>query len=191
MVLVPVAPALRSPFSHRPTRVVTMPLIPPNSLGFSTSTLLVDSLNVNQYGCGGKRHTSMGASLHLFFPNTVGPNSFHPSRHVLRCRTVNFYGTIPGGTSFAIPQGSLSTDNDTGTGFNWTASIAGATNVLLVANDDRGIGSGGSAEFTIAYASNNSCLNNNSPSSTAGNPAGGSYPTSTSESWSDGSGSHS
>jgi hypothetical protein len=38
-------------------------LTPPNSLGFSTSTLLVGSLNVNQYGCGGKRLSSMGASL--------------------------------------------------------------------------------------------------------------------------------
>jgi hypothetical protein len=123
------------------------------------------------------------------FPNSVRPNSFHPSRHVPPCRTVNFYGTIPGGTSFAIPQGSLSSNNGTGTGFNWTVGIAGGTNVLLIANDDRGIGSGGSAGFTIAYAADNSCLNNNSPSSTAGNPAGGSYPTSTNEPSSNGSGS--
>jgi hypothetical protein len=106
--------------------------------------------------------------------------------------TVSFYGTIPGGTSFAIPQGSLSSNTDTGTGFNWTVDIAGGTNVLLVANDDRGTGSGGSAGNVIAYSSNNSCLNNNSPSSTAGNPAGGSYPTSTSDSSNNnGSGSHS
>ena len=66
-VLVPAGPALRSPFSNRLTRVVTIPLTPPNSLGFSTCSLLVDSLNVNQYGCGGKLLMSMGASLHQSF----------------------------------------------------------------------------------------------------------------------------
>jgi len=33
----------------------------------------------------------------------------------------------------------------------------------------------------MAYSENNTCLNNNSPSSTPGSPAGGSYPTSTSD----------
>ncbi|KAF8493416.1 hypothetical protein F5888DRAFT_820424 [Russula emetica] len=122
------------------------------------------------------------------FPNSVRPKNFHPSRHAPPCRTVNFYGTIPGGTSFTIPQGSLSTNNDTGTGFNWTVDIVGETDILLVGNDDGGIGSGGSVEYTIANTVNNSCLNNNSPSFTAGNPAGGGYSTSTSE---HGSGSHS
>jgi hypothetical protein len=188
--MVPVAPALRSPFSNRPTRVVTIRPTPPNSLGSSTSSLLVDSLNVNQYGCGGKLLMSMGASLHQFFLIRCRLTVF--IHHVPPCRTVSFYGTIPGGTSFAIPQGSLSSNTDTGTGFNWTVDIAGGTNVLLVANDDRGTGSGGSAGNVIAYSSNNSCLNNNSPSSTAGNPAGGSYPTSTSDSSNNnGSGSHS
>jgi hypothetical protein len=118
------------------------------------------------------------------------PNSFCPSRHVLPCRTVSFYGVIPGGTPFLIPQAPLSTTSDTGTGFNWTVDITGGTNVLLIGNDDRGIGSGGSALFTVAYWTNNSCVNGNSPSSTAGSPAGGSYPTSTSES-STGNGGHS
>jgi hypothetical protein len=95
--------------------------------------------------------------------------------------TVNFYGTIPGGTSFVIPQGSLSSNNNTGTGFNWTVDITGGTNVLLIGSDDRGIGSGGSAAFIISYATNSSCLSSSSPSSTAGNPAGGSYPTSTNQ----------
>lgn len=108
-------------------------------------------------------------------------NSFRPSRRVPPCRTANFYGTIPGGTSFSIPQGALSTNNDTGTGFNWTADITGGTNVLLIGSDGRGMGSGGSAGFTVSYSTNGSCLSGSSPSSTAGNPAGGSYPTSTSE----------
>jgi hypothetical protein len=137
---------------------------------------------VNQRGCGGKRLWSMGASLHRSFVIRCGLTVFihHDagSCTVLSCRTVNFYGTIPGGTSFAIPQGSLSTTNATGTGFNWTVDIAGGTNVLLIGNDDRGIGAGGVAAVTIAESMDSSCLNNNSPSSTAGNPAGGSYPTS-------------
>jgi len=95
-------------------------------------------------------------------------------------RTVNFYGAIPGGTSFTVPQDSLSTNNSTGTGFDWTVDITGGTNVLLIGNDGRGIGSGGSAPFTISYSGNNNCLKSTSPSSTAGSPAGGSYPTSTS-----------
>ncbi|KAH9171382.1 hypothetical protein EDB89DRAFT_2243560 [Lactarius sanguifluus] len=105
--------------------------------------------------------------------------------------TVNFYGVIPGGNSFNIPQGSLSTNTDTGTGFNWTVDITGGTNIFVVAGDDRGIGSGGSAPFTVAYSANSSCLSSNSPSSTAGSPAGGSYPTSTSSSPSGSSGGHS
>jgi hypothetical protein len=158
------------------------------TLGSSTSSLLVDSLNVNQYGCGGgKRLSSMGASLHQYFLIWCGLKIFI-HHDTPSCRTVNFYGTIPGGTSFTIPQGSLSTNNDTGTGFNWTVDIVGETDILLVGNDDGGIGSGGSVEYTIANTVNNSCLNNNSPSSTAGNPSGGSYFTSTSE---HGSGSHS
>jgi hypothetical protein len=192
MVLVPGAPALRSPFSNRPTRVVTVPLSPPKSLGFSTSSLQVGSLNVNQYGCGGMRLSSMGASRRQSFLIWCGLTVFiHPSRHVPPCRTVNFYGAIPGGTSFAIPQGSLSSNNVTGTGFNWTADIAGGTDVLLVGNDNGGIASGGYVKYTIANSVNNSCLNNNSPSSTAGSPAGGSYPTGTGEPSSNGSGSHS
>ena len=61
------APALRSLFSNRPTQVVTMSLGRPNLIGFSASSLLVDSLNVNQYGCGGRQLMSMGASPHQPF----------------------------------------------------------------------------------------------------------------------------
>lgn len=186
-VLVPVALALQSPFFNHPTRVVTVPLTPFITLGISP---LLNSLNVNQYGCGGMRLWSMGASLHRSFIIRCGLTGFIvPPR-----RTVDFYGTIPGGASFAIPQGPLSSDSSTGTGFNWTVNIEGGTDVVLIGNDDGGIGSGGSAGFTIGYSNDNSCLNNNSPSSTAGNPAGGSYyPTGTSESSSStasGSGTH-
>ena len=64
VVLARVVPARRSPFSHRPTQVVTMPLSLRKSLGISTSILLADSLNANRFACGGNRLMSMGASLH-------------------------------------------------------------------------------------------------------------------------------
>ena len=110
--------------------------------------------------------------------------------HITACSTVNFYGVIPGGDSFNIPQGSLSSDNN-GIGFSWIVDITGGTNTFVVAGDDRGIGAGGSAAFIVAYSSNSSCLSGTSPSSTAGSPAGGSYPTSTSGSSTGGSGGHS
>ncbi|KAH9074156.1 hypothetical protein EDB83DRAFT_2312513 [Lactarius deliciosus] len=56
--------------------------------------------------------------------------------------TVNFYGVIPGGNSFNMPQGPLSTNNVTGTGFSWTVDISSGTNILIIGGDDRGIGSG-------------------------------------------------
>ena len=97
-------------------------------------------------------------------------------------RTVKLRGVIPGGNSFDIPQAPLSTNNVTGTGFDWIADVRGGTDILIVGGDDRGVGSGGVAPFTVAYSANSSCLNSNSPSSTAGSPAGGSYPTSFSDS---------
>lgn len=100
--------------------------------------------------------------------------------------TVNFLGTIPGGTSFAVPPGSLSSVTGFGTGFNWTVDIAGGTNIILLGNDQGGIGIGGYSSVTIANTLDETCLNKNSPSSTAGSPAGGVYPTSTQS----GNGSH-
>ncbi|KAH9003379.1 hypothetical protein EDB86DRAFT_2354083 [Lactarius hatsudake] len=104
---------------------------------------------------------------------------------------VNFYGVIPGGNSFKIPQGPLSTDTDTRTGFNWTVDITSGTNILIIGGDDRGIGSAGVTPFTVDPSGNTSCLDSTSPSSTAGSPAGGSYPTSTSGSSNGSSGGHS
>src|SRR5216684_2982815 len=63
-VLVPVAPAIRSLFSHRLTRVATVHLCPDN-LGFFTPCLL-DLLNVIQYSCIGIQLSSMGMSLSIF-----------------------------------------------------------------------------------------------------------------------------
>jgi len=90
--------------------------------------------------------------------------------------TPTFRGLIPGGQSFQIPQGSISFIDGQGTGFSWTPSVRAGSTVIITAGDDRGRGDGGSAPFIVGYG-DNSCLNDNSPSSTPGSPAGGSYPT--------------
>ena len=67
------------------------------------------------------------------------------------------------------------------TGFTWDPSIRASTTLILVGGDDRGNGSGGSTMILVGSGTENdiSCLSNLSPSSTAGNPAGGTYPTGT------------
>ncbi|KAI0792354.1 hypothetical protein C8Q75DRAFT_706106, partial [Abortiporus biennis] len=90
-----------------------------------------------------------------------------------------FQGAIPGGQSFAVPQGQLTTVAEQGLGFTWTPSVRTGTTVILLGGDNRGPGTAGSAVF-IVNQGDNSCLSDSSPSSTPGSPAGGSYPTSTS-----------
>ena len=112
----------------------------------------------------------------------MGPNPF-PCDGIPLCRTTKFYVAIPGGISSTIPQSPLSSagevaNNETGIGFPWTVDITGGTNVILVGSDDRGMGSGGHAAYTIAPTPDDGCLDSTSPSSTPGSPAGGSYPTS-------------
>lgn len=68
-----------------------------------------------------------------------------------------------------------------GRGFSWTPSVRGGTILMLGAGDNRGLGAGGSVTYSVAAGTfpSTSCLNDDSPSSTPGSPAGGSYPTST------------
>jgi hypothetical protein len=102
---------------------------------------------------------------------------------ILLYSTPSFVGIIPGGNSFQIPAGKTDDESASGhgIGFNYTANIRGGTQLLLVASDNRGNGTGGIVPFTVANGPNDdeSCLNDQSPSSTPGTPAGGSYPTST------------
>ncbi|KJA14566.1 hypothetical protein HYPSUDRAFT_1071961 [Hypholoma sublateritium FD-334 SS-4] len=96
--------------------------------------------------------------------------------------TPNFLGIIPGGQSFIIQEGSITTDStgNTGTGFSWTPSLRAGTTFLLTGGDPRGNGTGGAVSYVVALGNDvDSCLSNNSPSSTPGSPAGGSIPTST------------
>jgi hypothetical protein len=110
---------------------------------------------------------------------------FFRSRHSnctarLGFRTTQFLGIIPGGNSFQIPVSGLTSVPSQGFGFTWTPSVRGGTTLQLVGGDGRGTGSGGSTFFIVSsgVSPNNGCLNDQSPSSTPGSPAGGSYATS-------------
>lgn len=120
-------------------------------------------------------------SLNIVIVNNINDKIF---------RTPTFGGIIPGGQSFAIPESSITTSSTQGTGFSWTPSIEGGTTLIIVAGDNRGMGSGGAAPFTVGLNNDGSCLNTLSPSSTAGTPAGA-YSTSTATSSSGGSSSSS
>ncbi|KZT69906.1 hypothetical protein DAEQUDRAFT_725867 [Daedalea quercina L-15889] len=103
--------------------------------------------------------------------------------------TPSFQGVIPGGQSFSIPESNFSTVAEEGYGFTWTPSVRIGTTLLLVGGDNRGPGTGGSGLYIVSQGSTQDCLNSNSPSSTPGSPAGGSYPTSTNGAGTGGSGS--
>jgi len=95
---------------------------------------------------------------------------------------VNFFGIIPGGNSFQINQGTVTTAPNEGLGFNWDTPIRIGTTIILAGGDARGFGSAGSIQQNVQQGSavNNTCLDSTSPSSTPGSPAGGAYPTSSS-----------
>jgi len=105
--------------------------------------------------------------------------------------TPKFQGVIPGGQSFEVPQGSITTVPEQGTGFSWTPSIRAGSTVMLVGGDDRGTGNAGSSFYIVSQnvtTNDSSCINNNSPSSTPGTPAGAMHPTGTTNVPSGGSG---
>ncbi|KAG6900476.1 hypothetical protein C0993_010195 [Termitomyces sp. T159_Od127] len=94
-----------------------------------------------------------------------------------------FLGVIPGGQSFSIPESNITNITSEGTGFSWTPNLRGGTTLIIVGGDSRGNGTAGSSLNVVSSGPNNigSCLNDVSPSSTPGSPAGGSYATSTTE----------
>ncbi|PPQ69887.1 hypothetical protein CVT26_014150, partial [Gymnopilus dilepis] len=153
------------------------------------------------FGSGGTsvaaQVTSSGDASCFDSSKSVQPDfvfSIDPPNQIVQCQdtrlswdpstvqgTPNFVGVIPGGQSFAIPQGQITTIQSEGTGFSWTPSVRAGTTLILVGGDNRGNGTGGSFFNVVSAGINNngSCLSNSSPSSTPGSPAGGSYPTGT------------
>lgn len=154
------------------------------------------------FGTGG---TSVSASVadsdddSCFDPNAVNNLPFvfdiQPRGQITQCADTRFFipdpsstqgnptyhGIIPGGNAFEIPQGPITDVPSFGRGFTWKCNLRAATQLLVVGGDNRGISSGGSINLVVAYPSNGdaSCLDRNSPSSTPGTPAGGTYPTGT------------
>lgn len=141
----------------------------PTSL--TTSTLQIKSSPAARAGYGGIHLKYKGnlTSLATVLALTVLPVS----------STVNFQGVIPGGDSFSIPLGAITDESGMGTGFQWTPTVRPGTTLMVVSGDARGLGTGGSDLYTVSAGlnPNSSCLTNTSPSSTAGPPAGGAYPT--------------
>lgn len=92
-----------------------------------------------------------------------------------------FYGVIPGGQSFNISGSAVTDVPSAGTGFTWKANVRVGTTLMMIGGDSRAVGNAGSALFLVANGPNGdaTCLDETSPSSTPGTPAGGSYPTGT------------
>lgn len=89
---------------------------------------------------------------------------------------MKFWGAVPGGNGFII--NGPSTQDQGKQGLSWDAAISTGTGLIIVAGDNRGFGSGGSFQgFLQPGNGTTSCLNDNSPKTTPGSPAGGSYPT--------------
>jgi len=126
-----------------------------------------------RHAYGGTAPSSKGQFLHLITGQVLISSDLQSS-------TPNFLGVIPGGQSFAVAQGDITDVASEGTGFSWTPSLRGGTTLILVGGDNRGNGTAGSTLNTVSTGIDNigTCLNDASPSSTPGSPAGGSYPTS-------------
>jgi len=66
-------------------------------------------------------------------------------------RTPNFLGVIPGGQSFAVPAGDITTVPEQGTGFSWKPPLRGGTTLFLLGGDNRGNGTGGSNLSLVGF----------------------------------------
>lgn len=151
--------------------------------------MLANSHMVGQYYSGrvchliSSRHRTFLSTPSLFISLYGSVISFRVGGNSpciqLACSTPKFLGVIPGGQSFAIPEVEITNIQSQGTGFSWTPSLRGGTTFILIGGDNRGAGSAGSVLNTVSSGVNNigTCLNDQSPSSTPGSPAGGSYPT--------------
>jgi hypothetical protein len=122
------------------------------------------SHNVSHFGSIGNKILSTG--VFSIRPHSA---SFFLSQSLTRHTGLsNSMARFLGEISFDISQGPVSTNNKTGTGFDWTVNIRRGTDLYIISGDDRGLGSGGVAPLTVAYSAHSSSLDSTSPSSTAG-----------------------
>ena len=84
---------------------------------------------------------------------------------------------IPGGQSFSIAVSNVTDVSQEGRGFSWVPPIRVDTVFLIVGGDLRGMGTAGSAVLIVQQDEDSSCLDDTSPSSTVGTPAGWIQPT--------------
>jgi len=79
---------------------------------------------------------------------------------------VSIWGIVPGGDTFDMGAPS------SGSGWNWTPNLKEGTRMLIVAGDSNGRGTGGSSDLFTVGGGSGGCINDDSPSTTAGPPAG-------------------
>lgn len=81
---------------------------------------------------------------------------------------VDLLGLIPGGQSFEIAN-----ITDGATSFDWTVDVRSGQDIVFVAGDKDGLGTGGSSDVIQIDNGSDDCINESSPSSTGVPAAGG------------------
>ncbi|EJD01128.1 uncharacterized protein FOMMEDRAFT_147749 [Fomitiporia mediterranea MF3/22] len=114
--------------------------------------------------------TPSQAKFFLFLPQDIGQcDSIDISWGSQAQDPVDILGVIPAGQSFEIANVT-----DSSTSLQWTADVRSGTQIMFVAGDKDGLGTGGSSDvMKVSNGNSDSCINNNSPSSTSGAAAGG------------------
>ncbi|KAK7463050.1 hypothetical protein VKT23_007636 [Stygiomarasmius scandens] len=172
---------------------VNFQLTYPANSGFVT--VVSDSSGFGTGGASGAMSVADSDDTSCFDASkSVSPEWFFnidPPQQIVQCQSTRlwwdpsnvtgdptFFGVIPGGDAFVIPKSSETQEQGTGTGFNWTPNIRSGTTLHIIANDNRGNGTGGSSRNTVldSLQNDNSCLNGDSPSTTGSPVAGGSLP---------------
>lgn len=189
-LVVPFGPSSTSPeqrkvFQQQFTSTdVNIPLPYPGSSGFVVT--LSDSAGV---GTGGTSvpitvTSSSNSSCLVATPSPSYSFQINPNSAINQCLSttlawdnktqgdVSLLLIIPGGQSSRINIVNPTAQAQPGvTGFSYTPNIRAGTNILIVAGDSRGPGSGGSVNTAVGNGNSN-CIDNASPSSTAGTAAG-------------------
>lgn len=105
----------------------------------------------------------------LFLPSDIGQcESIDISWQSTAQDPIDILALIPGGQSSLVANITDGADS-----VDWTADVRQGTDIMFVAGDKDGLGSGGSSDvLEISDSGDDGCINENSPSST-GEPAAG------------------